>query len=175
MDNLLTGHISEAIGRRLAGTSTLTQIAQIVTNLEHFQAACTELERSLTILRYVIICLPAGCSYCSIPRSTQRGGTIRLTAAASFEATLSRSLERITGLITSKLDQFFELSEYQWTPQTREDAPSMYLYELVNWLTTVVDSLIIKEAYKDEAYKGALKYIAECLMVRDLRLQPTNH
>jgi hypothetical protein len=44
----------------------------------------------------------------------------------------------------------------------------MYLYELVNWLTTVVDSLVIKEAYKDEAYKGALEYIAECLMVRDL-------
>ena len=42
----------------------------------------------------------------------------------------------------------------------------MYLYELVNWLTTVVDSLVIKETYKDEAYKGALGYIAECLMVR---------
>jgi exocyst complex component 6 len=81
---------------------------------------------------------------------------------------LSRSLERVTGLITSKLDQFFELSEYQWTPLTREDAPSMYLYELVNWLTTVVDSLVIKEAYKDEVYKGALEYIAECLMVRVL-------
>jgi hypothetical protein len=50
----------------------------------------------------------------------------------------------------------------------------MYLYELVNWLTTVVDSLIIKEAYKDEAYKGALEYIAECLMVRvlDRSLRP---
>ena len=44
----------------------------------------------------------------------------------------------------------------------------MYLYELVNWLTTVVDSLVIKENYKDEAYKGALEYIAECLMVRML-------
>ena len=41
----------------------------------------------------------------------------------------------------------------------------MYLYELVNWLTTVVDSLVIKESYKDEAYKGALTYIADCLMV----------
>ncbi|RXW17863.1 hypothetical protein EST38_g8007 [Candolleomyces aberdarensis] len=40
----------------------------------------------------------------------------------------------------------------------------MYLYELVNWLTTVVDSLVIKESYKDEAYKGALTYIADCLM-----------
>lgn len=43
--------------------------------------------------------------------------------------------------------------------------PSMYLYELVNWLTTVVDSLAIKEVYKDEAYRGAVSYIAECLIV----------
>jgi hypothetical protein len=28
----------------------------------------------------------------------------------------------------------------------------------------VVDSLAIKEAYKDEAYRGAVAYIAECLM-----------
>lgn len=97
-------------------------------------------------------------------RSAQRG-VIPLTAKASFETTLTRALGRITGLITSKLDQFFELSEYEWTPATREDAPSMYLYELVNWLTTVVDSLVIKEAYKDEAYRGALEYIAGCLMV----------
>ena len=41
----------------------------------------------------------------------------------------------------------------------------MYLYELVNWLTTVVDSLVVKDAYKDKAYRGAADYIAECFMV----------
>lgn len=45
----------------------------------------------------------------------------------------------------------------------------MYLYELVNWLTTVVDSLVIKETYKEEAYKGALGYIVECLMVSQIK------
>ena len=69
-------------------------------------------------------------------------------------------------MIQSKLDQCFELSEYDWTPNSRETSPSMYLYELVNWLTTVVDSLIIKESYKEESYKGALGYITDCLMVR---------
>lgn len=118
--------------------------------MEHFQAACSELQRSLTNLR-----------------STQRGGIIRLNASSSFQSTLSRSLGRIAGVISSKLDQFFELSEYDWTPNTRETSPSMYLYELVNWLTTVVDSLAIKESYKDEAYKGALTYIADCLIVSE--------
>ena len=42
----------------------------------------------------------------------------------------------------------------------------MYLYELVNWLTTVVDSLQIGDAHKDEAYHAAAAYIAQCLMVR---------
>lgn len=88
-----------------------------------------------------------------------------LTASSSLQNTLSRALDRITTSINSKLDDFFDLSEYDWTPATREDAPSMYLYELFNWLTTIVDSLVIKESYKDEAYKGAVSYIAECLMV----------
>ena len=33
-------------------TSTLSQVAQIITNLEHFEIACAELERSLKALRY---------------------------------------------------------------------------------------------------------------------------
>jgi len=40
----------------------------------------------------------------------------------------------------------------------------MQLDELIGWLTTVVDSLSIKEQYKDEAYKGAFEHIAETLM-----------
>jgi hypothetical protein len=100
-----------------------------------------------------------------LPSSAQRGGTIRLTAAASFKKTQTRASSRITSLINSKLDDFFGLSEYDWTPAAREDAPSMYLYELVNWLTTVVDSLQISESYKDEAYRAATAYIAQCLMV----------
>lgn len=54
---------------------------------------------------------------------------------------------------------------YNWTPQKRESAPNMQLDELINWLTTVVDSLAIKEQHKDEAYKGAFEYIADTLMV----------
>lgn len=51
LDNFLANHVSETIGQRLAQTSTLSQIAQIVTNLEHFQVACPELERTLNNLR----------------------------------------------------------------------------------------------------------------------------
>ncbi|KAF8270908.1 exocyst complex component sec15 subunit [Lactarius quietus] len=114
LDLILSNYVSDGYGGNLTRTSTLSQVAQIITNLEHFEVACAELERSLTAIR--------------------------------------------------QLDDFFGLSEYVWTPATREDAPSMYLYELVNWLTTVVDSLQIGDAHKDEAYHAAAAYIAQCLM-----------
>ena len=74
-------------------------------------------------------------------------------------------MRRISSVIASKLDDFFGLADYDWTPQTREDAPSMYLYELAHWLATVVDSLVVQDGYKDEAYKAAVGYIADGLMV----------
>lgn len=147
LDNLFIMSIGETIVQRLATITTVRQIAQSITNTEYFQAACQELELALTSLR-----------------STQRGGLIHLSARKSFESILSHSIQHLTGLINSKLDQSFEFSMYNWTPQTRENAPSMQLDELIGWLTTVVDSLSIKEQYKDEAYKGAFEYIADTLM-----------
>jgi hypothetical protein len=42
----------------------------------------------------------------------------------------------------------------------------MYLFELAHWLSTVVDSLVVREdGYKDGAYRGAVGYVAGCLMV----------
>ncbi|OJT10367.1 Exocyst complex component 6 [Trametes pubescens] len=147
LDTILTTYISESVAKRSQSTNNLSQLAQIISNLEHFEIACSELERSLTNIR-----------------SSQRGGTIRVKAAASFAATLDKALARVTEAMSSKLDDFFGLSEYDWTPKAREDAPSMYLYELVNWLTTVVDSLALKDAHKEEACRGAVNYIASCFM-----------
>ncbi|KAI0751538.1 exocyst complex component sec15 subunit [Daedaleopsis nitida] len=147
LDTILTKYISEALAKRAQSTANVSQIAQIITNLEHFEIACAELERSLTNIR-----------------SSQRGGTIRVQAASSFVATRTKAIARVTEAMSSKLDDFFGLSEYDWTPASREDAPSMYLYELVNWLTTVVDSLALKDAYKEDAYRGAIAYIASCFL-----------
>ena len=51
LDNLLSDYISKSIAQRAEKTSNLSQIAQIVTNLEHLDVACGELERSLTNIR----------------------------------------------------------------------------------------------------------------------------
>jgi exocyst complex component 6 len=173
LDTILSNYVSDGYGGNLTRTSTLSQVAQIITNLEHFEIACAELERSLTALRCALPPSPHRSYYpfktfliFVTSSSARRGGTIRLTAATSFSRTQARASTRITSLINSKLDDFFGLSEYDWTPAAREDAPSMYLYELVNWLTTVVDSLQINDSYKDEAYRAATAYIAQSFMVR---------
>ncbi|KAI0245703.1 hypothetical protein BJV78DRAFT_1158429 [Lactifluus subvellereus] len=59
------------------------------------------------------------------------------------EGTGTKTRPRATSLINSKFGDF---SDYDWMPATHEDVPSIYLYELVNWLTTVVDSLTILSA-----------------------------
>jgi transcriptional regulator of heat shock response len=52
LDGLLTEHVSAQIIKRLTGMSNLSQIAQVVVNVEHFSTACDELEGVLMNLRY---------------------------------------------------------------------------------------------------------------------------
>jgi exocyst complex component 6 len=80
-------------------------------------------------------------------------------------ATLGKAREHLRSVVTAKLDDFFELAEYDWTPDAREGSPSMYLYELVNWLTTVLDALAVRENDKDDAYRGAVEHVARSLVV----------
>jgi len=51
LDTVLSNYISDGYGGNLMRISTLSQVAQIMTNLEHFEIACSELERSLTALQ----------------------------------------------------------------------------------------------------------------------------
>lgn len=149
--------------------TTFQQAAQVITNVEHLLVACAELEIQLTNLRY------ARESHCSLDlwvnsnptrhRTSRRGGQIRLSSATHFEQTLQLASTRLSELIAKKLDDFFELAEYDFTPAISEDRPSMYLEELVHWLTTVVDSLPLEEAYLDQAYRSALKHVANNWMV----------
>ena len=51
LEDLLSRYISESLARRAESTSNLSQLAQIVTNIEHFEVAGSELARSLTNIR----------------------------------------------------------------------------------------------------------------------------
>jgi hypothetical protein len=52
-------------------------------------------------------------------RAAQRGGSIRLLSLQSFDRTLALAQDRISHVIASKLDDFFELAEIDWLARTR--------------------------------------------------------
>ncbi|WVR07118.1 hypothetical protein IAU60_004159 [Kwoniella sp. DSM 27419] len=152
LDGLLSDHVSKQIAKRLQAMSNLSQIAQVVINLEHFSTACDELEGVLMNLR-----------------ASQRGGPVKLASCASFAQTLMMAQSRIDSVINSKLESFFELAEYNWMPvrpQSTAAEPSTYVFEMITFLTAYVDSVLIglNESIKTRAYQNALSRINRWLM-----------
>ncbi|CEQ38819.1 SPOSA6832_00274, partial [Sporobolomyces salmonicolor] len=152
LDNLLIKQVSENIQRRLTMINNLSQLAQIVVNVLFFQTACSDLETLLVTLR-----------------ATQRGGTIHLDSLASFRQTLTQTQDRIVANISQKMDSFFEEAEYPWTasqPPPPGEAASGYLHDLIDFLSTVMMSVLIQlpEFAKDYVYRGALSHCASLLM-----------
>lgn len=142
----------------------------MITNVEYLLAALPELEQQLAKLRFVLNSVCLNSCRLMLPRmaysSTRTGTQIRLSSVSSFQNTLNKANDRISGMIESKLDDFFDLAEYDWTPAFSGGRPSMYLEELFHWLMTVVDSLPLEDIYKDTAFKNATDHVASCLMVR---------
>ena len=51
IDKLLSRHVSDNLSVRLGGSRNMSQIAQLITNVEYFEVACTVLEDQLMKLR----------------------------------------------------------------------------------------------------------------------------
>jgi len=132
---------------RLASSRNVSQISQVVANIEYFQITCNVLEDRLMELR-----------------ATQRGGSIRLQSYASFSALHAKAVSHLTSVINAKLKDFFEMAGYDWTPPKPETTPSWYLEDMINWFMTVVDGLDVREEVKEEVYQGALTNMADNLM-----------
>ncbi|KAF8759780.1 Exocyst complex component [Rhizoctonia solani] len=69
---------------------------------------------------------------------------------------------RISAVIAKKLDDFEP--EYDWTTRTTETQASLYIFQLVSWLTTVVDSLTSKTGLKTAAYRNAMIHVSNLFM-----------
>jgi hypothetical protein len=79
-------------------TSYLSQIVQILINLEYFEAASRELEGLLQAARS--------------PNSA--GGPTILTATEKFTNSKKEAEKRIFELVNSKIDDLVETAEYDW-------------------------------------------------------------
>ncbi|KAJ9112059.1 hypothetical protein QFC22_006353 [Naganishia vaughanmartiniae] len=106
LDGLLISHVSKNICNRLSKMSNLSQIAQAVVNLEHFATAAEQLETALMTMKYSN----------GHQASSSAGSVLTLQSSQSFQAAIDFAQNRIDTIIASKLDEFFEMAEYDWTP-----------------------------------------------------------
>lgn len=154
LDKLLIKHINGHIRSRVQNTRNLSQLSQIVINLQFFQTACLALESLLVTLRV-----------------TPRGGLVKLDSSRAFQATLSFSEETILSRVHAKIKDFFELAEYDWTTDRmmavdEDGEASVYLIECMNYLKTVMTSVlsILPNNVRVSIHLGAWSYIAQRLM-----------
>ncbi|ELU45514.1 rsec15 [Rhizoctonia solani AG-1 IA] len=146
LGELLSKCVAETYTARLGTANALSQVAQMLVNVAYLRDGCAEVDRYLTTLR-----------------SGHRGHTFHISATEALGRTLQRAESRISAVIAKKLDDFEP--EYDWTTRTTETQASLYIFQLVSWLTTVVDSLDVEDRFKTAAYRNAMIHVSNLFMV----------
>ncbi|KAI9269850.1 exocyst complex subunit Sec15-like-domain-containing protein [Sporodiniella umbellata] len=96
VDSLLIQKVNAILLKKLLSTN-LSQIVQIIINIEYFESTCPDFEMLLMETR-----------------SFHRSGHIHLKATSTFNETRRKAERRVFELVNSKLDEFLELLEYDW-------------------------------------------------------------
>ena len=165
LDDLLIQLISVNIRDTVEHSNNLSQIAQIIVNIEHFQLACSELEKWL-----------------SESNTPNPGCQLVLGASEHLSTTMSIAQKRIDSAMFVKLDQFLDLLEYDWMPvhsASTQRQVSSYLRDLVDWLSTMMDSalVLLPKAVKDTIFTSCFMHISNRLLnsaLLDRQLQMIN-
>lgn len=168
LDELLRDRICRPLIERLSSQYP-GQIVQILTNLEHFEKACQELQSELAQAR----------------ASRSRTGPIVLRATKDFREAREQAKSRIFKLVNSKIDDLVGTAEYNWYYTTMDcsdlladngyrtlsqDArePSNYMTELTRYLSNIMSSVLLglPVEIKDQIYFDALSHAATNILVR---------
>ncbi|KAF9949893.1 hypothetical protein BGZ72_008346 [Mortierella alpina] len=147
LDTLLIQHVHSVWLKKLESRN-LSQISQIIINLEYFQTACGDFEQLLTE-----------------SRSTSDTTKISLQATSLFRETRKNAEKRVSELVNSKIDDILELAEYDWLPAEIQDLHSTYLQELVSFLSIVMSATLqnLPDSIKTFVYYDALEHLASML------------
>lgn len=167
MDELLTDKVCKSLVERLS-TQYLGQIVQILINLEHFEAACQELEQLLIRAR----------------SSASAGGPVTLAATEHFRNNKKTAEKRIFELVNSKIDDLVDTAEYDWYVRSSPDPgastdslsrlatsvspdPSNYMQTLTRYLSNIMNSTLLglPREIKELIYFDALSHAAEKILV----------
>lgn len=167
LDDLLCEKVCKMLVERLSSQYP-GQIVQILTNLEHFEIACKELEVLLFEAR----------------SSSSATGPITLNATEHFRAGKKTAEKRIFELVNSKIDDLIETAEYDWyvppipiamNPvliRYRESTKpasdvSNYMQELTRYLSNIMSSVLLglPTEIKELIYFDALSHAATMILV----------
>ncbi|AEO69002.1 uncharacterized protein THITE_59711 [Thermothielavioides terrestris NRRL 8126] len=153
LDELLTDIVCQSLLERL-NSQYLGQIVQILTNLEHFEIACQELEKLLIEAR----------------SSTSAGGPVTLRATEQFRNHKKTAEKRIFELVNSKIDDLVDTSDYDWTATTRPTGPSSYMVTLTRFLENIMVSTLLglPREIKELIYFDALSHAANKILALPL-------
>lgn len=127
------------------------QIVQILTNLEHFETACQELEQLLIRAR----------------SSGSAGGPLTLSATEQFREHKKTAEKRIFELVNSKIDDLMETAEYDWMAHTPPREPSNYIQTLTTYLSNIMSTTLLglPREIKELIYFDALSHSASKILV----------
>lgn len=153
LDDLLCNEVCQSLVDRLASQYP-GQIVQILTNVEHFETACHELEVLLFEAR-------------SSPSAT---GPITLQATEKFKAAKKQASDRIFEVVNSKIDQLVETAEYDWMATKQAAEPSDYMKEMTRWLSDISNSVLLAlpEEVKGFVYFDALSHAKDAILALPL-------
>ncbi|KAF2094022.1 exocyst complex component Sec15 [Rhizodiscina lignyota] len=156
LDELLSEKVCQSLVDRLSSQYP-GQIVQILTNLGHFEIACSELQSLLYEAR-----------------SNKSGGSaeIELHATEKFKEGKKMAEKRIFELVNSKIDDLIEIAEYDWTASTPLTVPSNYIQELTQYLSVNMDSVLLglPTEIKELVYFDALSHAATMILALPLDL-----
>lgn len=153
LDELLCQKVCRSLVDRLSSQYP-GQIVQILTNLDHFETACRELQDLLGEAR----------------SSSSAAGPIILQATADFSAAKKAAEKRIFELVNSKIDDLIETAEYDWTSTYVPDAASPYMQELTRYLSNIMSSVLLglPLQIKELIYFDGLAHISNSLLALPL-------
>lgn len=153
LDELLANKVCKSLVERLS-SQYAGQIVQILTNLDHFEQACKDLQSLLVEAR----------------SSSSAAGPITLTATADFRDAKQKAERRLFALVNSKIDDLIEAAEYTWSSATTPDEVSDYMQELTQYLANTMSSVLLglPEGTRDQIYHEALKHVSNGLLALPL-------
>ncbi|TRX94885.1 hypothetical protein FHL15_004346 [Xylaria flabelliformis] len=149
LDELLTEKVCKSLVERLSSQYP-GQIVQILTNLEHFETACQELEQLLIRAR----------------SSGSAGGPLTLAATEQFREHKKTAEKRIFELVNSKIDDLMETAEYDWMAHTPPSEPSSYIQTLTTYLSNIMSTTLLglPREIKELIYFDALSHAASKIL-----------